>query len=142
MAHYRYKKDTLTWTPTGGAAIALTGVQALSIEKDGTTLDLVADSAEVIRALPLFGLKASASARLDDQGQIDGLALGGGALAWQMEPLRTGRGSEGTCYQVSASKAVLRRIAASALSGAGGNLELGFEACDTGAGVIFSVVSL
>jgi hypothetical protein len=132
VAHYRYKKDTLTWTPAGEeepTPLELVGVQAIEIVQEGQTTDIVQDSEELVQELPLAGIKGTLAITLNDQAQAALLEPGLGLLAWAMEPVASGRGPQpdADALLVEAAAAVLRRISVEALSGAGGGLSLDFE---------------
>lgn len=138
-AHYRYKKDSLTWTPDGASAIPLTGVQSIRFGQGGEVSDLTSDASELVQEQPLHGIKGRISVTLIAQQHMV-LDLGAGVLTFDMERVKSGRGAvSGEDKTVEFSNAVLRDIDGGAGSAPGENVSLSFEAAADDNGDIFTI---
>jgi hypothetical protein len=131
-AHYRYKKDSLTWTPAGeGAqAVDIEGVQSIRFGQAGETTKLMSDASENVQELPLHSILSTGTVTTLSQVAAE-LVLGAGVLAWTMERVKTGRGAvSGEDKEVSLPNAVLRAIDSGAGSQPGENTTLAFEGAE------------
>jgi hypothetical protein len=139
-AHYRYKKDTLTWTPDGGGGpIDIEGLVSIRFDEQGETTKLISDDADTVQELPLHSIMASGSITVLSQlaGKIP---LGGGVLAWTMERVKTGRGAvSGEDQDFSIPNAVLKGRSIGLGIVPGENTQLTFEgaADENGDTIIF-----
>lgn len=139
-ANYRYQKDSLAWTPSGGSPASITGVSGISYSQGGSTIDLVADSNELIEAKPLAGISGRVSVTGINQAVAQALALGAGSLTFDIEQVKTGRGAvSGNDKTLTFAGAVLVSVNLEANSGPGGTYTLEFECADNGSGAIFAV---
>lgn len=126
-AHFRYKKDTLTWTPSGADAIPVEGLINIRFNKSGETTKLTSDSSEVVQELPLHSIMASGTITTLAQAAAE-LELGAGVLAWTMERVKTGRGAvAGEDKECSIPNAVLRSVDGGVGAAPGENTTLAFE---------------
>lgn len=136
--HYRYKTGTLQWTPDGGAAVPLVGVQSINFGEGGETTDLVSDASELVQEQPLHSIKGSIEISLLNQAHMS-LALGAGALTFRIERVKTGRGAVAAAdLTVVFGNCVLKSKRAPADSQPGGATTLSIEACDD-SGDIFTI---
>lgn len=129
-AHYRYKKDSLEWTPDGGDAIPILGLQSIRFEEAGETTKLASDASENIQELPLSSIMASGTITTLSQLAAK-IPLGAGVLAWTMERVKTGRGAvAGEDQECSIPNAVLKQRGGGVGSGPGETTTLGFEGAE------------
>lgn len=137
--HFRYKKDSLEWTPTGGSAIPITGVTALRYGKGGDTVDLMSDASEMVQEQPLSGIKGRISVSTINQLHT-GLDLGAGELVFKLERVKSGRGAvSGDDQDVTFGNAVLKDTDGGAGTSAGEGTSLTFDAAEDGSGEIYTV---
>jgi hypothetical protein len=138
--HYRYKADSLSWTPTGGSATPITGVQSIKYGEGGEVTDLMSNASELVEEMPLHGIKGRINVTVLDQAGASALELGSGALTFDLEQVKTGRSAvSGADKTVSFGNAVLKDKDADVGSAPGGSATLAFDAADDGTGVIYSI---
>lgn len=138
--HYRYKTGTLEWTPTGGAAVPLEGVQSLSFGEGGEVTDLMSDASELVQEQPLHSIKGSIEIGLLNQAHMS-IDLGAGALTFELERVKSGRGAvAGGDKTVTFGNCVLTNKRAPADSQPGGVTTLSITAADDD-GDIFTIAN-
>lgn len=136
--HYRYKTGTLQWTPTGGAAVPIVGLQTLRFSEGGETTDLMSDASEMVQEMPLHSIKGAIEISTLNQAHMS-LDLGAGALEFRIERVKTGRGAvSGSDKTVTFVNCVLKSKVAPADSQPGGTTTLSIEAADSD-GDIFTI---
>lgn len=138
-AHYRYKKDSLSWTPDGGSATPITGVVSLRFGKGGETTDLMSDASELVQEQPLHSIKGRIAVTTLSQDNA-ALELGNGVLSFTIERVKSGRGSvAGEDKDVAFNNAVLKDTDSGAGSGPGENTSLSFDAAEDDDGEIYTI---
>jgi hypothetical protein len=138
--HFRFKKDTLYWTPDGGAAVQILGVQSIRYGEGGEVTDLVSDASELVQEIPLGKIKGRLSITSLAQGVLGEVALGAGAIEFTIEQVKNGRGSvDGEDLAVAFPVCVLKDRDLGADSGAGASGTLMIDAVGDDDGNIFTV---
>lgn len=141
-AHYRFKKDSLTYTPTGGAAVAITGVQSIRFGQGGETIDLMSDASELVQEAPLHRIKGRLTITTIAQAVASALVLGDGAIAFQIEQVKNGRGAvAGATKDVDFAACILKDVDAGVGSSAGETATLQLDAVEDGEGNIFTITT-
>src|SRR5688572_24591011 len=136
--HYRYKTGSLEWTPSGGAAVPLLGLQTLNFGEGGETTDLMSDASELVEEQPLHSIKGSIEIGTLNQAHMS-LGLGAGALTFEIERVRSGRGAVASSAKtVTFGNCVLKAKRAPADSQPGGVTTLSIEAANDD-GDIFTI---
>jgi hypothetical protein len=137
--HYRYKTGTLEWTPDGGSAIPILGLQTLRFSEGGEVTDLMSDASELVQEQPLHSIKGAIEIGTLNQAHM-ALDLGAGSLTFDIERVKSGRGAvSSSAKTVTFGNAVLKSKVAPADSTPGGTTTLSFEAADD-SGDIFTIV--
>lgn len=136
--HMRYKKNTLTFTPSGGAAVPITGVTGLTWRQGGQTTDLISDASELVQELPLATIKGEIGiSTIAQEFAAGGLALGAGTVAFTIEQVKSGRGAVAAAdITVTAPNAVITDLSGAADSGAGASNSISVEVADKGSGAL------
>ncbi len=138
--HFRFKKDTLTWTPDGGAPVTIYGVQSIRFGEGGEVTDLVSDASELVQEIPLGKIKGRLSITTIAQAIVAGIALGAGAIGFTIEQVKNGRGAvSGEDLDVSFAVCVVKDRDAGVDSGPGASASLTIDAVGDDDGNIFTV---
>lgn len=136
--HYRFKAASCSWDPETGAALTLLGIQSIRFGQSGETTDLMSDASELVQEQPLHSIKGTIEITLINQAHM-GLALGAGALTFQIERVKSGRGAVASSAKtVTFGACVLKSITGGAGSQPGESVSLSIEAADN-AGDIFTI---
>ena len=141
--HFRYKKDTLEWTPDGGASTPITGVQSIRFGQGGEVTDLVSDASELVQEIPLGKIKGRLAVTSLAQAVISGLALGAGSLSFEIEQVKNGRGAvDGEDLLVEFPVCVIKDVDAGVDSAPGAAASLSLDCVADDDGNIFTVSSV
>jgi hypothetical protein len=138
-AHYRVKKETVTWTPSGGSAASIYNIVRIECEVNGQTFDVLSDANHLVEDIALFGGKAKFRITTINQCAALAIVQGKGALAFTLEKVATGTGAaSGADKAFAAGNSVMVNIQASADMTAGGTATLEIETANT-SGALFTI---
>ncbi len=140
--HFRYKKDTLYWTPDGGSAQQIKGVQSIRFGQGGEVTDLVSDASELVQEIPLGKIKGRVAITSLAQSDITAIALGAGALTFDIEQVKNGRGAvDGEDLTVDFPVCVVKDVDAGAGHNPGETASLSIDAVANDDGDIYTITS-